>query len=296
METFLLNVRLSVGPSDLLVLLVLLAVGALYTVGWWQLRARSHWHLAKTGRLLAYLGGLTALGVAFLPPVATFETRFFSIHMIQHELLIEIAPSLLWLGNPILFLLWGLPGNLRNRLGRRLLSRRSSFRRWLRLLTSPRIVLVAYIGTVVLWHLPPIYDAGIRYAWLHVLEHASLLGTALLFWWYVTGTPPHIHAAPERWLSIGYLLVAYAQNEVLGVGLTLVQQSLYASHQTGFPHPWGLSPLQDQSLGGAIMWIPGEFIYAGSIMTVLMRLLDEGEPIRGVFEFYPTDEGGTLLE
>ena len=283
-------------PSELFVVLSLFALGGLYTVGWWRLRQRSHWPLAKTGRLLACFGGLAALAFAFLPPLRTFETRLFSVHMIQHELLIEIAPSLLWLGNPVLFLLWGLPDRLRNHVGRRLLSRRSPFRRWLGLLTAPRIALIAYIGTVSLWHLPPIYDAAIRYAWLHGVEHASLLATALLFWWYVIGAPPHIHAAPGRWLSIGYLLIAYAQNEVLGVGITLIQQPLYASHQTGLPHPWGLTPLQDQALGGAIMWIPGEFIYAGTIMTVLMRLLDEGEPIRGVFEFYPMDEERTLLE
>ena len=271
------------------IVLILAALGGLYGRGWWWLRRRAHRAQASGWRLVLFVGGLGALAVALLSPIRSLETRLFSIHMLQHELLIEIAPSLIWLGNPLLYLFAGMPRPLGRVLARRGLGRRAWPRRQLRRWLSPRGVLVLYLGTVTLWHVPPIYDYALRRPWAHGLEHLSLVSSALLFWWYVTGAPPRLLRTAGYQLPLGYVLAAYAQNEVLGVGLTLIQQPLYASH-LNVTRPWGLSALADQMIGGAIMWIPGELIYAGTMMALLMRLLDEGEPVRGVFELYSTEE------
>ncbi len=270
-----------------LVILVLLAAAA-YTRGWWFLRNRRRGHrLATIWRLGCALAGTAALLVALLPPVATYEQRSFFVHMIQHEMLIEVAPTLLWLAQPISFWLWGLPARWRRTVSHNLFAPRQR-KRWHRF-TAPTVLVPLYLATVTLWHLPPAYDAALERPWLHSLEHLSLFATAMAFWWLVTGAAPRLHPRAGFQLPILYVVAAYVHNEVLGVGLTILRQPIYAFYDRVVP-PWGLSPIADQSLGGAIMWIPGEFIYAITIMVLLMRLLDEGEPFHGIFESYPLSE------
>lgn len=148
-----------------------------------------------------------------------------------------------------------------------------------------------YLLTVTLWHVPALYNAALVHPWLHAVEHASLFFTAALFWWLVTDAGPRLHARAGHRLPLIYVIIAYLHNEILGVGLTLMRTRIYNVHGAVAP-PWGLSPLADQSLGGAIMWIPGEFIYAATLMTLIIRLLDEGEPFHGIFESYPSYSSG----
>ncbi len=254
------------------VILVLLVMAGTYSLGWWRLRRQGHHSLAGGWRLTAYLSGLGVLALALLSPIDTLQSLLFSVHMIQHELLMMIAPPLLLLANPFPIALWGMPASLRRAIGDMLHSK-AIVRRGLRRLTPPWVAWVLYVGILWLWHAPAAYDAALRNELIHDLEHITFFGTALLFWWHVVGAAPHIHGPMGFGARIGYVLAALAQNEVLAVGISLTDRVLYTYYET-VPRLWGLSALQDQELGGAIMWIPGGMMYALAAVALLARLLD----------------------
>ncbi len=262
-----------------------LAMTWAYTRGWWYVRGRRRGHcLARAWRLGAFLAAAGTLLLAFLPPIAAYEGHSFFVHMIQHEVLIEVAPTFFWMAHPVPFLLWGMPARWRRWLAVRLLA--PGRRRAWHAFSAPKVIVPLYLATVTLWHIPFAYDAALRWPAFHAAEHISLLATATAFWWLVTGASPRLHPRAGYRLPIVYVVAAYVHNEVLGVGLTLIRQPIYAFYERVVP-PWNLAPATDQALGGAVMWIPGEFIYAATLMVLLMRLLEEKEPYRGTYESYP---------
>ncbi len=272
------------------VLLVLLLLGTTYTLGWWRLRRRGHRPLANGWHLTAYLSGLGVLALALLSPIDALGDLLFSMHMVQHELLMMVAAPLLLLGAPFPIALWGLPVSLRHTIGR-LLARHAPFRRVLRRLSAPWVAWVLYVGVLWLWHAPAAYDAALRNEFIHDVEHISFFVTALLFWWHVIGAAPRIHGEMGYGMRIGYVLAALAQNEILSVGISLSRQPLYP-YYTAVPRLWGLSVLEDQMLGGAIMWIPGGMMYALTAILLIARLLNrEEEETRRVYGALHTMRG-----
>lgn len=257
------------------VLLVLLLLASVYTAGWWRLRCQGHRRLASGWRLAAHAGGVGVLALALVSPVDTLGDYLFSAHMVQHELLMMVAPPLLLLGNPFPVALWGMPRGLRWAIGR-LMDRRGRFRQWLRHVSAPGMAWLLYVSTLWLWHTPAAYDAALRYEFVHTLEHISFFATALLFWWHVIGTPPHVHGKLGYGRRVGYVLAALAQNEVLAVGISLAREPLYLYYTT-VPRIWGLSVLEDQMLGGTIMWIPGGMMYALVAIILIARWWDREE-------------------
>ncbi len=257
------------------IILVLAGLGFTYSLGWWRLRRQGHLRLASGWQLAAYLGGLAVLGLALLSPIDTLQSLLFTAHMVQHVLLMMVVPPLLLLAQPFPLVLWGLPAGLRHAVGR-LLARSAPFRRGLRRATMPWATWILYVATLWIWHVPAAYDAALRIELLHDLEHLSFFVTALLFWWHVTDAAPHIHELRGCGRRIGYVLAALAQNEILAVGIALTRRPLY-THYTTVPRLWDLSVLEDQMLGGAIMWIPGGMMYAVTAIILLARLLDREE-------------------
>ncbi len=263
------------------------ALAFLYARGWWRLRRRGARRLAHPWRLLVAALAWTAFVLAVVSPIAKYEARSFFVHMIQHELLIEVAAPLVWLALPVPFWLWGMPRGLRRWWIRTFLAPQSAWRRRAQPWTAPKVIVPLYLGVVTAWHLPPLFDAALRVPGLHFLEHASLWMAAWLYWWLVMAAPPRWHGYGRGQLPLVYVIIAYLHNEVLGVGLTLIREPLYGFYAYAQP-PWNLSPLADQALGGAVMWIPGEFIYATTLIGLLMRLLEEEEPYHEIFETYPS--------
>jgi len=257
------------------VILILTGLGGVYCLGWWRLRRREHRRLASGWRLTAYLGGLGVLTLALLSPIDTLQSLLFSAHMVQHELLMMVAAPLLLLGAPFPIALWGTPAGLRRAIGH-LLTRHAPFRRGFRRLSAPWAAWVLYVGVLWLWHAPAAYDAALRNELVHDVEHISFFVTALLFWWHVIGAAPQIHGGLGYGMRIGYVLAALAQNEILAVGIALSRQPLYPYYTT-VPRLWGLSVLEDQMLGGAIMWIPGGMMYALTAVILIARLLGREE-------------------
>ena len=257
------------------IILILVASGVLYGTGWWRLRQRGAHRLANGWRLASFLGGLAALGIAMLSAVEVLYDTLFTLHMVQHLLIMMVGAPLLMLADPYPFVVWGLPPNTRRALID-LLTPWATVRQKLCRFTTPWLVWGLYVGATWLWHVPAAYDAALRSELLHVIEHMAFFVTALLFWWLVTGATPRLQGRLGYGFRIGYSLLALAQNEVLGVGIAFASEPLYVYYTT-VPRLWGLSVLEDQALGAALMWVPGGMMYALTAIVLLARFLDQEE-------------------
>lgn|SRR5574341_826645 len=255
------------------VLFVLIALGTTYTIGWCRLRKRGA-RVARPWRLAVYLAGLGSVALALLSPIDTLASLLFLVHMVQHELLIMIAPPLLLLADPLPILLWGLPRKLR--LGvRHLLARGAMVRRILYSGTWMPVAWGLYVVNLWMWHLPVAYEAALRNHLFHDLEHLTFFGTALLFWWPIINPAPRLHGQIAYGFRILYILAATFQSVALGFIIAVTERVLYPSYASA-PRLWDLSPLNDQAFGGAIM-SEGALMYLIPLLVLINRWLNEEE-------------------
>ncbi len=270
------------------VILVLGVAAALYTRGWWRLRAlrsstgtrqtaegNDRGRLATRGRLAAYLSGLVILGLALMSPIDVLGGQFFFMHMVQHLLLVMIVPPLLWLASPLPFVMWGLPIPARRQVGN-WLRPKSALRRRLRALTPPGIVWMLYVAFLLGWHDPGAYQAALENALIHDLEHLSFFGTAMLFWWHVIYAAPYVHKRLTRGARIAYVLAAVPPNMAAGATIAFSGQPIY-TYYTAVPRLWQMTVMQDQMLGGILMWIPGSMMYILAALVLISRWLQAEE-------------------
>jgi cytochrome c oxidase assembly factor CtaG/ferredoxin len=247
----------------------LLLPAAIYLRGWRDMnrRAPRTWPL---GRLAAFQGGLGALFLALGSPVEPFGSLLLQVHMIQHLLLMMVAPPLIWLGAPLLPMVRGLPRPVRIYWVSPIL-RSPSVRRVFGRLSHPAPALALYLLTTWIWHSPGIYEAALSTTALHRLQHACFLGSSLLFWY------PVVRPYPSRprwspWLLLPYLLIADLSNTVLSALLTFSDRVLYP-HYGQIPRVAGISALDDQSTAGVIMWVPGSVAFLLPLFGIGTRLL-----------------------
>lgn len=255
-------------------ILVGLALAAgLYARGWRRLQARGTRVLAPW-RAWCYAAALGVIGLALLSPLSSFSSLFFFLHMIQHLLLIMLAAPLLLLGAPLLPLLWALPLPARRGLGQ-LFAPGHPVARLFSALTHPLVAAPLYLVNLAAWHLPVLYDAAQGRTFVHDLQHVLFLGFALLYWWPVihpTGGRRRLGYAP----AILYLLPAFFEGNAIGALLTFAGAPLYATYRQA-PRVWGLSALEDQQLGGLIMWVPGGMMYLIPLGILLALMLNQEE-------------------
>jgi putative membrane protein len=253
-------------------------LAGLLLAGWVYRRGTAGAGMTAAGRWRgrAFAGALLAVGVALVSPLEALSGALASAHMVQHVLLLMVAAPMFVLSAPFGALLRGVPPAVR-RMTMRL-------RRWLRLsprklrpLQHPVAVWLLHVGTLWFWHASVPYEAALGNELVHVVEHASFLLTAALFWRVVLGT-----AAGSR-LSYGggiVLLFAAALHSVfLSALLTFAGTSWYPGYLET-TRPWGLDPLADQQLAGVIMWVPAGMVYAGAALTLLVawvRATEENE-------------------
>jgi putative membrane protein len=221
---------------------------------------------ADLWRARCFTGALLALGVALISPLDALSSALASAHMVQHMLLVLVAAPLLALSAPSSTLLRGSPLGVRRAAGRwrrRLRLTRAN----LRPLHDPVTVWLLHVGTLWFWHAAVPYDAALDNQLLHVVEHASFLLTAVLFWRVVIGT-----RSLER-VSNGFaVLFVFAmamQSVFLSVLLTFARTPWYSGYATTTT-PWGLAPLADQQLAGVIMWIPAGGVYLAAALTLMV--------------------------
>lgn len=236
------------------------------------MRASRRW---ESWRTAAFFTGLLVLIAALSRPLDGYAHELFSAHMLQHMLLTLAAAPLLLLGSPIRPLLRGLPrGVRRSVIGP--LARARPLRALAHALRLPLVVGVLYVGGLYYWHIPQVYDGAVAEPALHLLQHAWFLGTALLFWSVIIDPEPFrspLHPAAR----IVYLLLAgAAQNTILG-GVLAFSSRLFYRQYASSPLEYGLDPLTDQRIGGAIMWVPGDVIFLLAASLAFFRWLQREE-------------------
>jgi cytochrome c oxidase assembly factor CtaG len=223
---------------------------------------------AGRGRMICFGAGMLAIVVAVDGPPEVLSGVSFSAHMVQHLFLQLVAPPLLLLGAPLGLLLRADPPWLPRRPLVRLLRSRP-----VRLLAHPVTALSLFTVVLVGSHLTPLYNLALEHEWLHSLEHAAFLVTALLFWWPAIGIDPAPHRLgyPARLL---YMFLDMPVMAYLGLAIASSSRVLYPYYAAHLP-PWGASALQDQGVAGTIMWISGTFTMVPAMAVVLLRWLDE---------------------
>ena len=269
-----------------LVPLVSLLIGLwLYLRGWRATRTTRGREL-PLWRAASFGCGVVALWVALASPIDALDDYLLTAHMIQHFILMSIAPPLLVLGAPLVPLLRGLPHSLVSAL-------KPLFQaRWLRaltrLITHPVFAWIAMNVAYLGWHVPAIFELTFRSERIHDFEHICFFATSILFWWVVLAPWP-ARARWPRWAMIPYLLSADVLNTVLSAALAFAGRVLYPSYAAA-PHICFLTPLQDQVAAGAEMWVLNSTVMLIPAVVIAMKELsprflmrqDPARPLRGV--------------
>jgi len=259
------------APIGVNVFLSLAAV--VYARGWFRLHAAAP-KLIPAWRLAAFLAGVVSVWIAIGSPVEAFDDVSLTVHMVQHLLLMSVAPPLILLGAPALPLLRGLPQSIAREVAGPFL--RWRLVKWLgRALAHPAICWLAAAFALIGWHVPAIFDLALRWDWLHELEHATFLGTGLLFWWPVIQPWPSSARWP-RWSIPLYLFGATLPCDVLSAFLAFCNRVVYSSYLSG-PSVFGLSALEDQECAAALMWTCVTFIFLIPAVVVTMQILSPQE-------------------
>ena len=254
-------------------------VAGIVVTGWLYARGvRRVWARAGRGRgvapwrAAAFAAGLLATAAALLTPLAAAGGALFSAHMLQHVVLMLIAAPLLVLGAASHAIPWALPLAARRRIGT--VVRVPALRRGWRALTNPVAAWTIHAVAVLAWHVPALFELTLRSEAAHVAQHASFFGTALLFWAPLArrGAAPRLPAGA----GVLYLFTTGVYGAAIGAYLTLADGLLYPAYADRVA-PWGLTPLEDQQLGGLLMWVPSGLVYVGAGLAVLAVWLREAE-------------------
>jgi len=259
-------------PVEPWVLALLAIAGVLYAVGF--ARIRRH---AATGRAVhlrrafAFAGGWLVTAAALVGPLDALSARLFSAHMVQHEALMVVAAPLFVLARPLGAWTWALPQHWRRALGR--FFHRPGWRRpWL-VLTGPLAAWLVHALALWLWHIPSWFEAALASDSVHVLQHASFLVGALIYWWSVLGVRRNGGAA------MASLFTTMIHTAGLGALLALSPVAWYPTYADR-AIAFGLDALEDQQLGGLVMWIPAGFAYVACGLATASRWLLRDDRVR----------------
>ena len=218
-------------------------LGALYVWGIGPLRRREGWGPAVPAwRVACFMAGLAVLLVSLDGPIHDLSDYYlFWVHMAQHLLLTLVLPPLLIAGTPG----WLLSPLLR----------RAPVRAAARFLTHPVAAGLLFTITIAVWHTPQAYDLMMRDHDVHVFTHLLFMVTAVIMWWPVMSPSPEV---PPLGLGLRmlYLFLVSIPMQLVAAIITLADSVLYVWYAVA-PRTWGLSPLDDQKIGGLLMWIPG---------------------------------------
>jgi putative membrane protein len=211
----------------------------------------------KTWQVASVLGGYLAIAIALISPLDPLSSALFSAHMGQHLFLITIAPLLLIVGDVSSASIWGLPKSWRRAVPGLWKSSGSLGRLW-KVLMLPLIALGLHSLVLWVWHVPAFYNAAVRNEMIHALEHLTMFLTAALFWWVVLQRGRQ--AGLNYGIGILMLFGLVLQKTALGALISFSPNPWYAEYATTTA-AWGITPIEDQQLAGAVLMGPGGFIY-----------------------------------
>jgi putative copper resistance protein D len=232
-------------------------LGLLYLVGIVRVRRRHRARPWPVLRSLSFFAGLATIVLATQSSIGVYDDQLFSVHMIQHLLLIMVAPVFLVAGRPLMLLLHASRNPLHTWAKRVMRSRVVSA------LTCPPVAAAIYGVTIIGTHLTGFMNLALQHEPVHNAEHALYLISGYLYFL------PLLGSEPIRWkmsFPSRFLLLALSMPIDTFVGVVLLQANheLFSAYaDTG--RTWGPSLLDDLHLGGAIMWVGGD-----AIMFMLM--------------------------
>jgi cytochrome c oxidase assembly factor CtaG len=242
----------------------LVFAGLVYLRGWvrmggFNLESIAGWRAAS------FVLGLLLIWAATASPLAALDHAMLTAHMVQHLLLMTLAPPLIVLGMPVKPPVYG----PLQAIGRPL--RSGPMQKIGRALTHPAVCWFAAASTLVVWHLPSMFMLGLRSQTWHGIEQASFLATGLLFWWPVVQPRTSVSKWPESSMLL-YLFLATLPCDILSAFLVFCDRVVYPVFLSS-PQSFGLSALEDQQCAGALMWTCVTVVYLIAAAIVTARLL-----------------------
>jgi putative membrane protein len=250
-----------------------LVVGLLLVACWgYGFGVRRLWARAGLGRgigrlpVLLFGLGSAVVVTALVSPLDQLGGTLLSAHMVQHGLLVAAAPLLLLMGKPGVAFAWALPAGWSRgsmvAVAWRPLARAGLW------LSRPFPAATLHGFALWVWHAPALFDAAVGREWLHTLEHACFLGTALLFWRAVLDA----RSGERIGLALAAAFATLMHGGLLGGLITMARRPLYGWYE-GLTEPWGLTALDDQQLAGLLMWVPMGLVYFGACLWLASRLI-----------------------
>jgi putative membrane protein len=249
--------------ADPAVLAPLALIAYIYVKRFREARAEAGGRGAGPLQAAAFAGAMLALLIALASPLDSLgEDYLFSAHMLQHVLLGDVAPLLLLLSLSRVIL-------------RPLTRRLMRVERALGPLAHPATGLVLWLGLMYFWHIPALYDAALRHPGVHLLEHASFFTAGFCVWWPLIQPVPMRRRLTGMW-PVAYIGTAKIGLAVLGLYLTWSTSVFYPYYET-VPRIWGLTAVQDQNVGGAIMMLEQSLTFVSVLAFVFIRILSRSE-------------------
>jgi cytochrome c oxidase assembly factor CtaG len=247
---------------DWTALLSVVVLAMLYAIGWRRARRPGERHPPTLWRLALFAGGIVTILVALVSPLDSLGDQMMVMHMVQHMLLLDLAPILLILG---------LTKVLLRPVTRRLqtIERRAGF------FAHPAFAVVFYAAVLWLWHVPALYDQAQGNGFVHGLEHTTFFLAGSLYWWHVVSPIRNRRRlaglGPVGYMAGGKLLVG-----LLGIALAFAPTVIYPfyAHQ---PSYWGITPLEDQMMAGLVMALEQSIVMGIALVVLFMQMLNESE-------------------
>jgi cytochrome c oxidase assembly factor CtaG len=256
------NLSWTLSPG---VLLGAAVVGGIYVRRWLAVRHSGSPRAgteAPVWRLCSFLASILIAIVALVSPLDTLADQLFFAHMIQHMLLLDLAPILGILGftKVILRPVTRSVATLERRAG---------------VLAHPAAAVMLYVGVIWVWHLPSAYDFAVSHPLVHICEHITFVLVGSLYWWHLL-SPIRARLRLDGMGPVIYMASTKLFVGALGMGLAFAPSALYPYyvHQA---RVWGISAHDDQSIAGLIMALEQSVVMGVALVTLFMRALAESE-------------------
>ncbi len=211
---------------------------------------------------MAFAGAILTLIAALVSPIDRLGEQAFTMHMVQHILLLDLAPILFVVSLTKIIL-------------------RPATRRLQRLesaagpLAHPAFAVALYVAVMWAWHVPGLYDSALEHPAVHALEHTFFMSAGLLYWWHLL-SPIRSRAHMHGMRPVLYMLSTKLLVGLLGIAITFAPDALYAFYEDR-PPIWGLDPGEDQAIAGAIMALEQSIVMGVALVWLFVRALSESE-------------------
>ena len=243
----------------------------IYLWRWIQVRRTHGKRSANFWRLVAWVGGVTALFIALVSPIDSYGEDLASMHMVQHLLLLDVAPILLIVG-------------LTKVIMRPVAKTMLELERRAGLLASPAFAVALYSGIMIFWHIPKFYNLAVTHPTWHVVEHVTFVSSGMLYWWHLL-SPIRSRFRFGGTAPVIYMLTTKLLLGLLGVVLTFSPVVLYDYYEQ-LPRYWGLTALTDQNVAGLIMALEQSLVMGLALAVLFTKMLRDSEDDQARSERY----------